>query len=134
MEQTLIQAIASTVTARANCAAAMADQPIDHPKREWYARHTAQLQTIGRDRLPSGSGIDCGTAIDLDASRPNRIVLTLSYHHMAESGMYDGWTDHTVIVTPDLLSGFTLRITGRDRNSIKEYLYQVYDTVLHEQA
>lgn len=46
--------------------------------------------------------------------------------------MYDGWTDHTVIVTPSLRSGFDIRITGRDRNQTKEYLYEVFDSALRE--
>lgn len=87
---------------------------------------------IAKNELPSGSGIDCGTKIDLDASNRNKLVLLAAYHHMNESGMYDGWTEHRIIVVPDLASGFTLNITGRNRNGIKEYLYDTYWPVLNE--
>lgn len=84
--------------------------------------------------LPSGSGIDRGTIIDRERSRPDRIVLVCSFHHMNEHGYYDGWTDHEVIVRPSLAWGFTLRVTGRDRNGIKDYLHDVYMHALREEA
>ncbi len=96
---------------------------------EWANRHDDRLHSIAYDCLPSGSGIDCGTKID-DTSRPDRIVLTFSYHHMNENGMYDGWTEHKAIITPSLLSDFDIRITGRDRNMFKDYLYETFDYVL----
>lgn len=92
------------------------------------------LDYIEREALPSGSGIDSGTRIDRDQSKPNRIVLDFSFHHMDEHGYYDGWTQHRAIVTPSLTahSGFELRITGRDRNQLKDYLHDVFDTALNE--
>jgi hypothetical protein len=72
----------------------------------------------------------------LDASIPEKLVFIVEYHHMAESGMYDGWTSHRIIVTPSLARGFSLKITGKDRNQIKEYLADVYhnwlDTEIQE--
>jgi hypothetical protein len=44
---------------------------------------------------------------------------------MNEGGMYDAWTEHTIRVRPSLSSGFTLTISGRDRNEIKEYLHEL---------
>jgi hypothetical protein len=51
---------------------------------------------------------------------------------MNEQGSYDGWTEHTVIVTPSLAMGYRLRITGRDRNGIKEYMHDVFNAALNE--
>jgi hypothetical protein len=48
---------------------------------------------------------------------------------MNDGGFYDGWTEHTVVVTPSF-RGINLRISGRDRNQIKEYLYETYDYAL----
>lgn len=118
----LIRLIASTVDARHRC------QETDNT--EWYLRHSDTLQLIEREILPSGSGLDSGTKIDVDRSTRNRIVLWTAYHHMDEAGGYDGWTEHTITIRPDLLSGFTLTITGPNRNDIKEYLYQTFEAVL----
>jgi len=96
---------------------------------EWANRHDDRLQSIAADCLPSGSGIDCGTKID-DTSKPDRIVLTFSYHHMNENGYYDGWTEHKCIITPSLSYDYDVRITGRDRNDTKDYLAETYHYVL----
>jgi hypothetical protein len=47
-------------------------------------------------------------------------------------GYYDGWTDHTVKVYPDW-SGVRLNITGRNRNDIKDYLYETWDYALSQE-
>jgi hypothetical protein len=49
---------------------------------------------------------------------------------MTEGGMYDGWTEHTVVVTPSLAFGINIRITGRNRNDIKDYLHDVFHEAL----
>jgi hypothetical protein len=83
------------------------------------------------DTAPSGSGIDCGTELRIDDCTPTKLVFGLSFHHMNEHGCYDGWSDHEVIIKPTF-GGFSMRITGRDRNGIKEYLADVYDCWLNE--
>lgn len=91
--------------------------------------HNATIKTCV-DLLPSGSGWDKGTDIDLDASHANKIALFGAYHHMNENGFYDGWTEHTITVKPSLTSDFDLRISGPNRNDIKDYLYQTFDYAL----
>ncbi len=117
-KRTLIQLIASTVQARLNC--------IKSNNTEWESKHDDTLNLL-TGSLPSGSGIDHGTTIDLDRSTGECVVLTMDYHHMNDSGYYDGWTFHTIKVTPTF-EGFDLVIGGRDRNQIKEYLA---DTLHH---
>ena len=76
--------------------------------------------------LPSGSGLDLGPRID-DRSRENHIVIShCDFHHMSEHGFYDGWTEHTVVITPSLAWGIDVRVTGRDRNEIKEYIGEIF--------
>ena len=70
--------------------------------------------------LPSGAGIDSGIKIDSE-SHADQIVLRLSFHHLNDHGYYDGWTDHVVRITP-AFDGVNLRVGGRDRNQVKEYL------------
>ena len=79
--------------------------------------------------LPSGSGIDNGTTIDRERSHAEKIVLHFGFHHMNDGGYYDGWTEHTATITPSF-DGINMRISGRDRNQVKEYLYQTYDYAL----
>jgi hypothetical protein len=81
------------------------------------------LHRLAKECLPSGSGFDAGTTIDLDRSTVHRLVFRTSFHHMDESGFYDGWTEHVVRVRPTFDGGFDITISGRDRNRIKEYIH-----------
>jgi hypothetical protein len=86
-----------------------------------------------QSKLPSGSGIDSGCKIDIENSGNKKIVITFSFHHMDENGYYDGWTNHKLIVKPELSeSGFDLHITGPDKNFVKDYLYDLFDHILSE--
>lgn len=82
------------------------------------------------DQMPSGSGWDCGTKLDLDRSTPDKLVFYGSYHHMNDGGMYDGWTEHTIIVRASLAFELDVRVTGRDRNDIKSYIGEMFHDVL----
>ena len=81
------------------------------------------------DFLPSGSGIDNGITLDAD-STPEKLVFRFEFHHMNDNGFYDGWTDHKLIVKPSLQFGIDIRISGRDRNDIKNYLHDVFSHAL----
>lgn len=104
---------------------------------EWVIRHTECIDSLVRGHMPSGSGFDAGTQFDIAAhveSPADRLVFQTAFHHMNESGMYDGWTDHKVIVRPSLQHGFTLSVTGRDRNGIKEYIADVFYSALNAES
>ena len=118
----LYREIASLLSARENCR--------NTNNTEWEDKHEDTLTHLVKNYLPSGSGIDCGTKLDLDASTPEKLVFTFGYHHMNDGGYYDGWTEHTMIVRPSLQFGFYLRISGRDRNGVKDYLYETYQYAL----
>ncbi len=87
-----------------------------------------------KSNAPSGSGIDCGTKINFDASGDTKVVLTTEFHHMNDGGYYDGWTQHTITAVASLRFGFTLKVGGRDRNSIKEYLGDLYHEWLNQEV
>lgn len=123
MEQPLYQQLASLVQARLNC--------IRSGNTEWKFTHEDRIEKLVRDHMPSGSGLDCGTKFDFEKSTPEKLVFHTSYHHMNEAGMYDGWTDHIITVKPSLASSFKLNIGGRDRNFIKDYLYDTFDQALN---
>jgi hypothetical protein len=123
MKYPLYRALAVRVEARANCLAAPQNE-------EWARKHREAADVAAADHLPSGSGFDSGTTIDWDRSKPNRLVLSTSFHHMDENGTYDGWTEHSVIVTPSLTASFELRVTGPNRNDIKDYIAETFHTAL----
>ena len=105
---------------------------------EWYERVTPEYELqcvreiaqLTEDLLPHGSGFDDGCHI-AESSKPDRIVIHTSFHHMTENGYYDGWTHHNVIVTPSMTSGFDIRVTGRNTsNDIKSYIAEMFDDAL----
>lgn len=122
MRRKVYQHIASALQAIENCRRM--------GNSEWISNHTETIERIIKNYLPSGSGFNNGTQLDFDASKPNRLVFNTAFHHMDEWGVYDGWTDHTVIVTPDLALDFDIRVTGRNRDDIKDYLGETYNDAL----
>lgn len=114
----LYQLIATTIQAHENCAV--------NGNSEWKIRHRETLDYIERNFLPSGAGIDSGTRIDFDRTTGDKLILTFGFHHMNDGGYYDGWTEHSLTVRPSLTQEIDLNISGRDRNEIKEYLYDTY--------
>jgi hypothetical protein len=115
--------IAQALVARANCQKS--------GNGEWLNKWESALETMARDFLPHGSGFDSGTKIDLDRSNGRSwIIFTTAFHHMNEGGYYDGWTHHEVKVTPCLHSGFDVRVSGKDRNEIKDYIAETFSHAL----
>lgn len=121
MQRKLFQHIASCIAAMKACE--------QSSNKDWYRKHKAAAEWFVREYMPSGSGIDNGTKLD-ETSTAQRLVFNLSYHHMNDAGMYDGWTDHKIVVTPDLTSEISIHVTGRDRNDIKDYLAETYQFAL----
>lgn len=122
MPRKVYQAIAETIQALWKCQESV--------NEEWCARHRDRIKTLCDAVLPHGSGFDNGSEIDLDRSKPERLVFTTAFHHMDPNGHYDGWTDHTVIVTPSLVFGFELRVTGRNRDEIKDHIHECFHYAL----
>jgi hypothetical protein len=88
----LYEALALAIDARTN-----ANNSND---TEWLAKWTKRVNSLAKDYLPSGSGIDQGTWIDIDMSHAEKIVMHLGFHHMDGNGFYDGWIKHTITATP----------------------------------
>lgn len=126
MKRELYRTLASLLAARENCKAS--------GNGEWLEKRTDAIEALVKAWMPSGSGVDNGTVMDMDASTPNRLVFTFGYHHMNDGGYYDGWTEHTCVVTPSLAYGMDVRITGRDRNGVKEYLGDVFQHALEQKV
>lgn len=92
---------------------------------EWKDKHEDSINEM-LVNLPSGSGIDSGMKFDFESSNPGKLIFTFGYHHLNENGYYEGWTEHKLIITPSLYFGLNFRITGRDRNYVKDYLTDLF--------
>jgi hypothetical protein len=132
MARYLYSELSSVIEARRNCAqrTETTQESDAGASVSWFNRHTDMIEALVKQHLPHGSGYDCGTKIDLDCSHADKLVFTTEFHHMNENGYYDGWTEHAVTVTPALHGDFHLRISGRNRNDIKEMMYQDFDYAL----
>jgi hypothetical protein len=109
----LAQWLAHCAQARQNCIASN--------NATWQQRHADRIRALNKF-LPSGSGFDNGSYLDQDISSDACLKLCTSFHHMDESGSYDGWTDHAIFVKPAFEGLHVASISGRDRNAIKEHI------------
>lgn len=121
--QTLAERIAQKLAAIRNCERS--------GNQEWLERHSVELLLL-MHKMPSGSGFDAGTQLEMNESNHEKLVFTTSFHHMNDVGMYDGWTQHKVTVKPSFMFGFVLQISGRDKRGIKDYIAECFNTVLSE--
>lgn len=119
----LASTVVSACEALRNCEATP-----DHP---WTARWASLLDAIEANLLPSGSGFDNGTKIDREATNAKRISLRVEFHHMNDAGFYDGWTSHNVTINPTF-SGCEIRISGSNRNGIRDYIGDVFGSLFCE--
>ena len=120
MAKTLIQEIAATLNAYRWCLERGNDTKVNRDR-------LCALEKL----LPSGSGFDNGTRVEVDNSTDDKIYLTTSFHHMNDMGYYDGWTDHNVIITPTF-SGIDVKVTGRNKNDVNDYIGEVFHDCLME--
>ena len=128
MARYLYSELATAIDALARCKATTANTSQAAHADIWED----QIESLVKQHMPSGSGYDSGTKIDLDASHADKLVFHTGFHHMNENGYYAGWTEHTITVKPSLQSEFTLRISGRNRNNIKEMMYEDVRNALHQ--
>jgi hypothetical protein len=121
-KEPLYKAIASTLDAYKRC--------IETGNKEWEDKHGELLEEFQGNYYPSGSGFNQGTTLDLEKSTPNKLVFHTAFHHMDGSGFYDGWTQHTVNISPDFVHTLNISISGKNRNDIKELIHQEFHHVL----
>lgn len=144
MFKPLYTVLASTLSAYQNCC--------ETGNTLWRDKRLSRLQALVLEHMPSGSGIDTGTKLRINADKPKRnalgkqtkkgrvgstpekLVFDVAFHHMNDVGMYDGWTEHTVTVRGSLQFGIRLTIGGSNRNEIKDYLHEVFDLALREEV
>jgi hypothetical protein len=99
---------------------------------EWA--HLERIEAHIKD-LPHGSGIDGTTYLDFEKSSENKLVIHSEYHCMNDNGMYDGWVNFTITITPSLSFGFYLKITGnfgKYREVVLDYLVDTFTQAFNE--
>ncbi len=79
--------------------------------------------------LPNGNGFNAGCKL-LDESTPEKLVFNADFNHIGSNGVYVGWSEHKVIVKPCFALGFTIKVTGRDRNEVKSYIAETFTHLL----
>ena len=117
----LIVKIYRTIQAMNNC--------LKSGNTEWFHKHEDTLDSLSK-YLPSGSGLNYACSINIDESDENKIVIDFLYSHCNEFGWTVGYTAHKLICKPTF-DGLDLRITGKDKNGVKEYLYDIFDSCLN---
>jgi hypothetical protein len=122
---TVYQQLATLITARLNC--------VKSGNTVWYGRHSDAIEDMMKNS-PSGSGINSGTEIALELCSPEKLVFQFSFEFMNENGYYDGSKLYRITVRPSLAFGINLTINGSNRDEIKDYLHEVYDTWLRSDA
>jgi hypothetical protein len=124
MSMRLYEQMARTAVAWNNC--------IKTNNTEWRDKHSETFKNL-LDLLPHGSGIDSSWNVELENCGDDKLVFFCGYHHMNENGMYDGWTEFTVTVTPSLMFGCRVKITGpfpRKYAETRDYLQETIDFAL----
>ena len=120
-KEKLYQRLSSTIGAKNRCETSN--------NQVWLEKHEKTIRDI-MSTSPYGSGIDFGTTLLEDKCiEGKKLVFQVDFHHMDEMGMYDGWTSHTITIFPTFY-GIEIKISGRNKNEIKSYLYEVYSTWL----
>ena len=118
----IYQQMATNFCAWKNC--------ITSKNTEWEDKHYEKILDIVSKYMPRGSGFDNGTFFDFQKSNPDKLIFHTKFHHMNDNDCYDGWTEHAVTVTPSLQFGYNIKVTGKDRNDIKEYINEVFGNCL----
>jgi hypothetical protein len=129
MNRVVYREIASALNAMRSCEQHHSEPGKSHLK-EWIERHLDRALDLTKEYLPSGSGFDNGTSLDVDACRDDKLVFVTAFRHMNDAGYYDGWTDHKVTVRPSLVHTIKINVSGRDRNEIKDYIADAFDIAL----
>lgn len=106
---------------------------------DWHKTVNDDFKEVCEDRiyeleqkLPHGAGLNSGCKIDVQNSSSDKVIIHFKYHHMNENGFYCGWTQHSMVVKPKLWNDFDLKISGKNKNLIKEYLYDLFNDTLKE--
>lgn len=122
------QELARAASARVNCEAS--------GNTYWEGVWRDKVRWLVETYLPEGAGFDSGTSFDWEKFdlHPDRLEFRTAFHHMNKDGFYEGWTDHQVVVRADLQFGFQVLVKGKNTNDIKQYIHEVFESVLSDEV
>ena len=98
-----------------------------HPPSEHFQAQKLDELSRMEDLLPSGSGFDAGCKIQTNSVPPNRVLITFEYHHMSGIGYYIGWTQHEVLISPNLHHDYHIDIIGTGYEDLDDCYYEFED-------
>ncbi len=98
---------------------------------DWQKNHSYYLDELEKNYLPHGSGIDSGCIINRTFKK-DTVIINVPYHLMDENGYYCGWQTYRLIIKPKFDS-LSIKIQGKDKYLLKDYLYDLFDHVLNEE-
>lgn len=81
----------------------------------WTSNEAEKIEDLIKNHFPHGSGFDGQTWLDIDKSKPEKLIFFTEFHHLTENGYYDGWSTMKALVRPSLRYGFGLKLTGIKR-------------------
>lgn len=116
----LYKHIAMEVQAYRNC--------MDAGNTAMADRHVDGVYELIKRYMPSGSGINAGTEFDW-RSTGSKLIFFFEYHHI-KSERYTSVDIYHLFVTPSLINGIDLRLTGCKDSDLADYLYQTFRTAL----
>lgn len=91
-------------------------------------RYADEVYELIKRYMPSGSGINAGTEFDW-RSTGNKLIFFFEYHHI-KNERYTSVDIYHLFVTPSLMNGIDLRLTGCKDSDLADYLYQTFRTAL----
>jgi len=105
---------------------------IEEKNDEWSIKHLDRISKLVEDHMPSGSGFNNGTEIDLYKSSTNKLVFYTNFQHMDDNGFYAGWTHHTITVKPEF-GNINIHVSGKNKNNIKDHIHSEFSFALMEE-
>jgi len=86
----------------------------------------AKELSLLQELLPIGNGIETGCVILLKSTKKRIVIET----HPNDSYETSRWTAHQVIITPSFEREINIRITGKNKDNVKDYLHDIFREAL----
>lgn len=96
--------------------------------KKWVVPSKARLSEL-LEPLPRSNGLDAGVVFDWNRSKPNKFIFSFNYYYRDKRGDRSGWTRHQLIITAGYFNKFYMRITGRNKNKMKESLLTLFNEI-----
>ena len=103
-------------------------------KEKWINKHIEKLDTYN-NLLPSGSGINNGSYIDIDNIKNETITISSSYDTM-KNDMYDKTIVFKIIVKPSLFDNIDIKITPiteLKKAYVDDYIHELFYNALKQE-